>query len=278
MTCKVMCRNGHTRNLDDTDAEQFIRDGKFECVECGNGIEYDLSESLDLLCRICSDIYSVSSLREAQYTILEDCPACNARGFHDDSLHLAESWYRYKQEYDWMMSGKDGHELSKPNRNDLWDGLVHFCSAEELASIVQAGELRASNTGYFGVPAVCFTEAPPGNWDEIANRQGGFGIVFRRPDIIRKQGGPAVYMREEVLSDQAKVGFAESLKPFVNLVREASGARPRHDFLHEREWRTPVSIRLDDTEPFALIRGEFSRKTPGWKYIWQALIRYEELV
>jgi hypothetical protein len=275
MKYRVHCPNDHSLELNATELESLIRSGEFECDQCGGRLHF--SDGVELVCRICDDIYIVSSIEEAHYTTDDDCTSCSYREFHDYSIHVPYSWDYYRGMYEWMMSGRDSSELARPSREDIWDGLVHFCSAHEIASIMQEGRIHASRTGYFKVPAVCFSEAPPGNWGDLAGRQGGFGIVFKRSDIMNHGGGPAIYIRDEILRDQKSQGIVENLKPFVNTLREAAPGVNRHNFLHEREWRCPSDVLLNAVIPFALIRGEFSTKIPGWEYIWKALIQYEEL-
>jgi len=274
----VSCENGHSQTLDATELEELINSGNYSCDECDLDVELDSSITLE--CRICSDVFDVSTLEEARYTIEEDCQACDYRGFSDQSIHLPHSWYHYMNEYEWMRSGKDIKVLLRKNRKDYWEGLVHFCNAKEFVSIYNDGHIRCSNTGYFKVPAVCLTEAPFDAWGDFKERHGDFGFVFQKRDVIKAGGSPACYLSEKLIKSQNKYGgFDPTLKPFVNLLRipSANPGKSKHDYLFERESRTPSNIYFKKTPVFGVILGEFTKKTPGWKQIMSAAMNYEEV-
>jgi hypothetical protein len=81
---------------------------------------------------------------------------------------------------------------------------------------------------------------------------GEYGFVFRKSDLMKIGGNPALYMRKPLIVAKS---FAPEVKPFVNLLRipKIEPSQPRYDFLHEREWRVPTDIVLKSTLPFGVI-------------------------
>lgn len=274
------CEKGHSRLLTATELEFLIRSGEFGCNRCSRQVDLLEPDEIALECRICSDVFEEQGLEAAQLTIESDCPSCKHRDFNDDSIHVPTSWESLEGSYEWMRSGKDGKPLRRPGRTDYWEGVIHFCSATEFAQIQESGRVKASPTGYFKVPAVCLSEATEGGWSELRNLHGEFGYVFHKRDLLKIGGGPAVYLNPKTLAAQNRKGFADQVKPFVNVLRTYANApgKRRYDYLHEREWRTAEDIVLRDTRPYAVIRGEFDISTPGWDHIFGALIQYEELL
>ncbi|MFA9480039.1 hypothetical protein ACERK3_17315 [Phycisphaerales bacterium AB-hyl4] len=172
--------------------------------------------------------------------------------------------------------------LIRPGRTDYWEGVIHFCEPEEFAAIHRDDRIKACSTGYFKRPAVCLTEATQGNWSELQRVHGPFGYVFRKRQLIEIGGAPAIYMPYNLLEAQKVIGFSDKVKPFVNLLHLRStdlSGPPRHDYLHEREWRVPHDIVFNNAEPFGVIVdwSQFSIATPNWEHVWSALMRFEEL-
>lgn len=228
-------------------------------------------------------VHTVSDVYEAWATLDSICGSCNnIRGFEEHSVHVPGSWYELKDQYDWMRNGRNPKPLVRSGRTDYWEGLVHFCTADQFASIYADERVKASTTGYFKVPAVCLSEATLGNWSELQKKHGSFGYVFRKREVIAAGGGPALYIPQDVLTAQKyPKGFCDEIKPFVNLLRipSVTPTSTKYDFLHEREWRVPGDITFDKTEPFGVIIDwkEVSTALPGWRQVFGAAMRYEEL-
>jgi hypothetical protein len=275
---EVQCENGHSRELTATELERLIRSGEYGCAKCKGTMT--LASDLDLECHICSDVFTVSGLEEAKDTMEIGCMACEARGFNEDSIHVRDSWEYFEAIYHWKYNGPDEDCLKHEDRTDYWEAVVHFCEPHEFVSIYRDRKIRAGKTGYFGVPAVCLSETPTGNWKELQDRHGPFGYVFLKRDLIAAGGGPALYVSERLIHAQkAMGGFCESIRPFVNLLRipSATPGKAKHDFLHEREWRLARDLLLEEIQPYAVVVGDHSTAVEGWEDIWHARIEFEEL-
>jgi hypothetical protein len=66
-----------------------------------------------------------------------------------------------------------------------------------------------------------------------------------------------------IRAQQRAGGFANMVRPYVNVVRtkKIDPAKPRYDYLHEREWRVPSDVDLSVYKPFGVILAE--PNTPG---------------
>jgi hypothetical protein len=276
---EISCENAHTQKMTATQLEEFIRSGEHECPECGQDLHFNDPHELDLECHICSDVYAVSDVQEAMYLLQDGCTACEERGFNEDSVHVPGSWQEMEAAHDWHVDQQESEPLKREGRTDYWEAVIHFCTAEEFASIYRQRTIKASATGYFRVPAVCLTEATTGNWKELQDRHGAFGFVFRKPEIIVAGGGPAIYMSESLISAQKRTGFCHEVRPFVNLLRipSATPSKPKHDYLHEREWRFPRDLSFSEVPPYAVIIGHYDTDTKGWRDIWSARFDLLEL-
>lgn len=250
------------------------------CSRCGLEVELESPDEFALECHVCEMSYSTASLSEAMWSISEGCIACQEhRNFPGDSVHVYGSWHYLYAAYEWKKNGKDAAELKREERTDYWEGVIHFCEPSEFASICEADRILASETGYFGKPAVCLTEATFGNWRDLQVRHGHCGFVFRKRDILDAGGGPALYMPESLIQEQKRSGFADVVKPFVNLLRisSATPGKRKHNFLHEREWRMPGDINLREVQPFGIIVDDLGHSNPHWKLMLSAAMEFEEI-
>ena len=118
---------------------------------------------------------------------------------------------------------------------------------ERLVSILTTRTIHSSPMPLVGdASAVCFTECV---WDALVahgNRYSSYGVVFSKGTIFQAGGGPALYMRGDIL--QREIGsFSQSLKAFVvpfdpdGLLQEGV----IQDWIHEREWRLPASLNFE---------------------------------
>jgi len=95
-------------------------------------------------------------------------------------------------------------------------------------------------------PAVCFTECI---WDaltHLAVRYSPYGIVFSKRLIFDSGGGPALYMRGDVLQ-KLWDSLPESIEPFIAPFDPAAVLKKSVplDFLAEREWRLPKDLTFE---------------------------------
>jgi hypothetical protein len=275
----LACDNGHVKNLTATELEDLIDSGEFGCTECNRPLAFDDPTRVTLECHVCSMTFEVTSLDEANATMYLGCQGCEGRGFDGQSIHVPRSFYYRSAQYEWMRSGREQAPLRRPGRTDYWEGVIHFCDAEEFASIQRDGRIEARPTGKFKLPAVCLSEATEGGWEELRKQHGQFGFIFHKRDILALGGGPALYLPDALITAQDAIGFADVVKPFVTLLRTGANApgRKRHDYLFEREWRIPNDIVFGHLPPYAVISGAFDETTLGWDDIYTALMIYEEI-
>jgi hypothetical protein len=276
----VVCERGHSRKLDPTALEHLIQSGEFGCKRCSN--DYTLEGSVELVCHICDQTWEVSDLTEAMYAMDTACSHCEHVGdWTEPSYHVPHSWGMLSAQFEWVQRDRGSKSLKRAGRDDYWEGLIHFCTAEQFGAIHESGVIRACRTGYYRKPAVCLTEATAGGWDELKSLHGEFGFVFKKRDILKAGGGPVIYLSQHLIDTQrAHGGFDEKLKPFVNVVRTeyTDPERKRYDYLHEREWRMPADIILRRAKVYGVISGKFGQKTKGWENIFRAKIEYPEVV
>ena len=219
----------------------------------------------------------------------ERCPECAGSKEWDADFYsvvVADSWSAYYGVYDWTASGKRMDALERKGRTDYWEGLVHFCEAEQFIAIYEERRIRASSTGLYAkrnpseTKAVCLTEATMPNWEELKKSHGEYGFVFRKRDIIGASGAPAIYLPQSVLDAITQRGqpIPKTLWPYLNkLTIPSITPGKKYDFLHEREWRVPQDIDLNVVQPYAVT---FPRQRPGIdreELILQAAIEFQEL-
>lgn len=256
------CPSPYSRSLTPTQFSDEITFGDFACPTCGR--ELSIS-GLNLRCYICGADIEYDSVIEIQHWLSERCPYCaGSKQWDADfySIVVGGSWSDLFSTYNWGERGKSPRPLRRKNRTDYWEGLVHFCSAEEFISIYKERNIRAEPTGLYGkrnpdgTRAVCLSEAPQSNWDEIELVHGEYGFVFRKRDVIALKGAPTVYLPQVVIDDLKTSGekIPRKLWPYLSKLKissvSADGAK--HDFLHEREWRVPQDIDFEVTRPFAV--------------------------
>jgi len=102
------------------------------------------------------------------------------------------------------------------------------------------------------------TETPIEFAKDIRNAHGEYGVAFKKGDIIRSGGMPAVYIIPSLMDVQKlNGGFCNELKPFINILRlKDKTKRKKHDFLFEREWRVDRDIDFDEIHPIGIILSE----------------------
>ncbi len=142
-------------------------------------------------------------------------------------------------------------------------------SFERLISILSTGQILATPMPWTNRRAVAFTECPWGSLIDHANKYSPFGIGFAKGRVFAAGGGPAVYLRPDLIEKQQKYrqkdetdrkGFHSHLwafvTPFVPKYAPQSffdvhwKDKPVVDYTHEREWRIPhdFTFQLDQVE------------------------------
>jgi len=134
---------------------------------------------------------------------------------------------------------KEGHPLYAFRSSEPFD---------KLMSILQSRTIHASPMPWVpdNPPAVCFTECL---WDaltRLASSYSSYGVVFRKDMVFRKGGGPVLYVRGDIMKNLWK-DIPPSLVPFIMPFDPEAVIQPgvRLDFLHEREWRLPDSLKFE---------------------------------
>jgi len=119
---------------------------------------------------------------------------------------------------------------------------------DRLLSILKSKTIHATPMPFLprNAQAVCFTECV---WDALkrfATRYSQYGIVFAKSLIHSKGGGPALYIRGDVLKILGN-NLPPEIEPFVVPFDPGAVLKPsvRLDWLIEREWRLPSSLSFD---------------------------------
>lgn len=271
LTCvNIDCSKGYRRSLTPAHFSDAIDTEDFLCPHCDEEL---CVSGLNLECYICGAEINFDSLVEVRHMLGERCPYCAGSKYWDAdfySIVVRGSWSDLFQSHDWFERGKSARPLERENRTDYWEGVVHFCDAEEFIAIYKERRIRAKSTGLYGkrspedTKAVCLTETPASNWDEIKATHGDYGFVFRKRDIIKLRGAPVIYLPQAVIDDlkAANQKIPRNLWPYLSKLQipSATGQSGKHDYLHEREWRVPQDIQFDDVLPFAIT---FPKRRPG---------------
>ncbi|QDV12241.1 hypothetical protein CA51_21220 [Rosistilla oblonga] len=265
------CKKPFSKSLTPSEFSEWAEEQDDECW-CGScGEELSVS-NLSLYCYICHADVDYMSLPDALHWLEERCPHCAGRDVWEAdfySVSVAGSWSHVYGEYDWSASGKRRDELERETRTDYWEGVVHFCSAEEFISIYKERRIKAEPTGLYGrrnpkeTKAVCLSETTEPNWEEIKDIHGQYGFVFRKRDMIALEGAPAIYLPQSVIDEMKSTGdvIPRKLWPYLSKLKIPSASKgKKHDFLHEREWRVPRDIDFNKTRPYAVT---FPKRRPG---------------
>lgn len=94
--------------------------------------------------------------------------------------------------------------------------------------------------------AVCFTECIWEGLTRLANSYSSYGVVFSKRLVFEAGGGPAIYLRGDLLhtyGQQIPQEIHSFIAPFDPEARLNPGTRL--DWLHEREWRLPTTFRFE---------------------------------
>lgn len=282
----IDCPKPQSMSFSPSEFEDWLIEENVECQSCGVELSVD---GLVIECFICDAEFEGYKLSQIPMLLEERCNNCAGRDAWDAdfySIRIAGSWSSEYDIYDWTANGKEVGRLERKGRTDYWEGLVHFCSADEFIAIYRDRRIRASATGLYGkrnpdkTKAVCLTEATVPNWNELKATHGNYGFVFRKRDIIGLMGTPAIYLPQSVIDKMKANGerVPETLWPYLSKLKlPLVGSPEKHDFLHEREWRVPQDIFFDQVRPYAVT---FSKRRPRLddeELILQAAREFQEL-
>jgi hypothetical protein len=266
--------------------ESFLNRDEFTCSSCGEELS---ASGYHLKCYICDTECDGHSLSQLPLLLQERCESCAGREESDAdvySIRIVGSWTAEFDTYDWSMTPKEANDLKRKGRTDYWEGLVHFCSAEEFVAIYKDRCIRASSTGLYNkrnpsdTKAVCLTEATVENWQEIKDVYGEYGFVFRKSEVIGLNGAPVITLPQSVIDAMKAKNEAipKTLWPYLTkLSLPASRSQKKVDHLHEREWRMPSDMRFDDITPYAVVFPKYRPGIPDEELILQAAREFQEI-
>lgn len=167
----------------------------------------------------------------------------------------------------------------KAERLDYWELIVHFTDGNCFRSILAARRILAKETGYFekteGTKAVCLTDVPLLFCDPVRRTYGDYGFVFTKSSVKEAGGNPAIYLTDDLIEAQKAIGFAERIKPFVNVIRTPTTSpvykrTKRVDHLHDREWRVAGDIDFDKLPPVGIV---LPKDDPFGDDDWRSVLR-----
>lgn len=214
-------------------------DSVIQCDRCGLNHTEDCIVSFDSefvdefghVCKKCFDRYG---------DLIEQIK----KPFETDGLqHIIERIERDKKFY-----------IEEARENfDLTVALTHLIKSDNpfglLKRILDEKCLKSSQTGYFGkkdnTQAVCFADLTVRGLLRHSKKYSPFGLAFLKQSIYERGGGPALYVRENIIREENNLTV--NLKPFINKINLNS-----YDFHHEREWRVAQDFLFDYNEIFIL--------------------------
>ncbi len=142
---------------------------------------------------------------------------------------------------------------AKHHANDTELQTISSMSAyDRLVKILNDRTIRATPMPWTDRPAVAFSECPWGSLVDHARQYSAYGVGFTKPHLFAAGGGPAIYLRQDLLKEQnehATPGFHPHLWSFITPFAPSYAPqthlddywreRSPLDFTHEREWRVP---------------------------------------
>jgi hypothetical protein len=265
---KTDCTKQQAMSFTPSEFEEWLEKGIVGCESCGQEMSV---KGVSIECYICEEEFEGYSLAQIPLLLDDRCHNCAGREEWDAeiySIRIAGSWSSEYDKYDWRADRKQIGPLEREGRTDYWEGLVHFCNAEQFISIYKDRRIRAYATGLCKnwcakkTKAVCLSEATLPNWDELKKSHGEYGFVFRKREVVDLGGAPAIYLPHLVIErmKKRKEVIPKTLWPYLNLLKpRSSQSGRRHDYLHEREWRMPRDMPFDTIRPYAVT---FARERP----------------
>lgn len=283
----IKCASGHETDVHVDDLREAFEFGTCPSPGCESEITSFAPSEIEVECLFCG-WQELSEWHESSLWLWGGvCPQCNANSGGRGSVHIVGTHDYEVKAYEYHCESADIRPYLRETRGDYWELLVHYTSRDKFLKIMEQRQIVGSPTGLMKAMAVCLTETPVNFSSEFRSRYGPFGIVFRKGDLIRAGGGPALYILDHVIaSQQAFGGFSPELAPFLNVLRLPSTAPPakrakRVDFLHEREWRFPGNILFSLLEPLAIIMpsgSTFDRFSgPNGKELLDIAWKYKEI-
>ena len=121
-------------------------------------------------------------------------------------------------------------------------------ASDRLMSILQNRIIHASPMPFLPTAhrAVCFTECIWEGLNHLADQYSPYGVVFSKRLIFDFGGGPALYLRGDMLG-ALESRIPKEIYPFIAPFDPEATLKPgvRLDWLQEREWRLPDSLQFE---------------------------------
>ena len=283
MVYKIECLNRHIIDVNESELDEILEFNL--CPQCDGELKRVDPENIDVGCTMCGWEESTPWQEVGNY-VYTGCPNCG-RYIPDSNVHVLNSFFYKTYEYLDHAQIKDTEGFKRKDRPDYWEILTHFCSRDEFISILNDNQIKASPTGYYKKDAICFTETPIVYASEIRKKHGDYGFSFEMNSILENGGQPVIHITDNLRHKQEYgKGFAEELKPFIQLLRIPQIAPiyanlKRYNFMYEREWRLPNDLDLNEVKPVGIIlpEGYDSSKFSGtgWEELLNAAYHYREI-
>lgn len=242
--CHTECiKEQYHENCIHFDSDEFA----FQCNDCGTSSEYYECE----VCGLAHIVDCIITLDSESNEIFGNiCSSCfyddneeieNAINFiKPDNLSQSLESEKEKKYFKFSMENSDMSILcTHLIRSDNADNAF-----EILQKILREKMVKASTTGYYnrvsGTKSVCLTELTTKGLLQHSKIYSPFGLGFLKGWIFKIGGGPALYVREDLIKGKT---IPDEIKPFINKINLDS-----FDYHHEREWRVPHDINFDYQE------------------------------
>ncbi|PKL67637.1 MAG: hypothetical protein CVV28_05040 [Methanobacteriales archaeon HGW-Methanobacteriales-1] len=193
-----------------------------------------------------NEIGGTSSFEKTEYV-------CN-RCFYDEDIinEIKRPLEKYKDAINSIDENRNFYIGEAMENFDLTIMVTHLIKNENpfetLTKILGEKKLIASETGYYGhthkTKSVCFADLTIRGLKRHSDNYSKFGVGFLKGLIFKKNGAPALYIRDNLLSTDA---VKDDIKPYTNKINIS-----RFDFHHEREWRVPDDLEFEYNEVFVV--------------------------
>lgn len=181
------------------------------------------------------------------------------RDFSPYLIHFT-SWKAMEPVRDYL----DALKTRSADESDLLTCLMTAdeASKERLLKILSSGSIEPR---YFNrrdyEAAVCLTECTLAGVLSHSERYGRYGLVFPKRTVYECGGRPVGYIDSEVRTQIARRLESDAelreYRLFLNNFNRSSGDERRfQDYTHEREWRCPVKLPVQQAEALIVAKTE----------------------
>ena len=282
----ISCSKGHKVKVTAENLEEWLEEECCQTTGCDGEIVDVEPNEISVECVDCGWA-ETSPWDEAIRWLWVDCPRCASNTGTSGNVRIVGSKSHAIGEYESFCDSIDTRPFKREGRPDYWEIIVHYTKRTTFLKIFNEKKIEAAPTGFFRLPAVCLTEAPITFSAEFRSRYGPYGVAFRKSDLLKAGGGPAIYLPDVLIRAQnSENGFHESLKPFLNVVRipataPAGVCAKKVDFLFDREWRFPTDIDFNKLRPLGVVlpEGATIKKFDGpeWRDLIHIAWNFREL-